>query len=592
VKWIILAAFFISSIPAQERWLVGDINIFGNDSIKEKELLEQMILQPERIFQKSEFTLSQLIDDIAALQEFYMRNGFFRASVGLAKLNHDSSRHRVDIFLFIDEGQQAQIDTVIISGDAIIETPGLLKSSGMEPGSPLMLDGIDSLQEELRVSLNSEGFMFADVVCGYELDSNGSMAKVNCEIDRGPLVVAGEFEFLGLDRVREEVVARELRFRSGQVLTSESIQSSIDGIYSTSLFDLAAIEPVDTFYTPAREDTVVVPVLIQVRELEQMFQVQIGGGYQSAGGFYAQVETSYRNFFGLGHRLTGSGEISSNFSGLRLTYFYPWVFSYPLDADFTAYINRREEDAFFGVFYGGEAALSGEFSEFNSFRLWNRLERVHWLRDPPGQNPDLNTFLLGLWLRRDTRDNIFMPGSAIYMHLEEQIAGPGLSWSNQFYKTIIDLRAYLGFPDRRWGISSAIVAGYVNGYGRDDRFVPPNALFYTGQDGIRPVRGYDEEEVSPVNDQEDIIGGKLALTVNAVEFRFPVYRWLGGALFADAGNIWETWGDFSPGDLRWSVGLGIRFAWPFLLLRLDYGVRLDGDWDLDGKLEIAAGLPF
>ena len=106
------------------------------------------------------------------------------------------------------------------------------------------------------------------------------------------------------------------------------------------------------------------------------------------------------------------------------------------------------------------------------------------------------------------------------------------------------------------------------------------------------MRGYDEEEVSPVNDQEDIIGGKLALTVNAVEFRFPVYRWLGGALFADAGNIWETWGDFSPGDLRWSVGLGIRFAWPFLLLRLDYGVRLDGDWDLDGKLEIAAGLPF
>ncbi|HON09913.1 MAG TPA: POTRA domain-containing protein, partial [Chitinispirillaceae bacterium] len=77
MKWILLTAFIISAIPAQERWLVGDINIFGNDSIKEKELLEQMILQPERIFQKSEFTLSQLIDDIAALQEFYMRNGFF-----------------------------------------------------------------------------------------------------------------------------------------------------------------------------------------------------------------------------------------------------------------------------------------------------------------------------------------------------------------------------------------------------------------------------------------------------------------------------------------------------------------------------------
>lgn len=594
VKWLIILSTLLSSPLAEEQWPVGDIQFIGNYSIRENKLLDQMILKPKGIFQKIEFSFSQLVEDIAALQEFYRRQGFFNANVNLAKLDRDSSARTVDIVLIIDEGHQTKIDTVTFSGDAVIETLKLLGSTGMEPGEPLLLEGIDSLQGKIYGELHEKGYMFAQVECCYELDSSRTSASVDCDIETGPFVRAGVLNILGLDKVKEIVVERELQFSGGNLLTSDSIERSINRIYTTGLFEFAGIEPVDTFSQLPDSDSVTVPVLIQVRELERMFQVQIGGGYQSARGFYLDGEASYRNFFGLGHRLTGSGDISSSLQGTRLKYSYPWIFSLPLDADFTSFLERRDEDLFTGLFYGGEAALGGELGMYNSFRAWSRLERVNWIDDPSGAGQDLrlNTLILGLAVRRDTRLSPLLPGSAVYMHLEGQIAGPGLSWSNQFYKSVLDFRAYFGFFDRRWGISSAILAGYVDGYGESGDLVPPQELFFPGVSGGRSVRGYDEETIMPVNDQGDAVGGKLQLIINAFELRFPVYKWFSGAVFVDAGNIWASAENSAFSDLHWSVGAGVRIMWPFFLARFDYGIRLDSDADLDGRLEFAAGLPF
>lgn len=48
-----------------------------------------------------------------------------------------------------------------------------------------------------------------------------------------------------------------------------------------------------------------------------------------------------------------------------------------------------------------------------------------------------------------------------------------------------------------------------------------------------------------------------------------------GVAFLDIGNVYERYTDFSLGDLRKSAGLGIRVRTPYILLRMDYGVKLD-----------------
>jgi outer membrane protein assembly factor BamA len=92
--------------------------------------------------------------------------------------------------------------------------------------------------------------------------------------------------------------------------------------------------------------------------------------------------------------------------------------------------------------------------------------------------------------------------------------------------------------------------------------------FFAG--GARTVRGVAEDSLGPkdffFNEPE---GGQLSLILNQ-EVRVPVYRWLRGVAFVDAGNVFARPRDASLGDLVGSLGLGLRLATPFALLRVDF----------------------
>jgi outer membrane translocation and assembly module TamA len=53
------------------------------------------------------------------------------------------------------------------------------------------------------------------------------------------------------------------------------------------------------------------------------------------------------------------------------------------------------------------------------------------------------------------------------------------------------------------------------------------------------------------------------------EARVPVYRWVRAVGFVDAGNVFTRARDIRLGDLVGSVGVGLRLATPFALLRAD-----------------------
>jgi len=69
-------------------------------------------------------------------------------------------------------------------------------------------------------------------------------------------------------------------------------------------------------------------------------------------------------------------------------------------------------------------------------------------------------------------------------------------------------------------------------------------------------------------------GGDAELILNS-ELRFPLYKFFDGVAFVDAGNVYQTLQNFSPCDLRSSFGFGVRVRTPYLLLRFDYGIKLN-----------------
>ena len=51
------------------------------------------------------------------------------------------------------------------------------------------------------------------------------------------------------------------------------------------------------------------------------------------------------------------------------------------------------------------------------------------------------------------------------------------------------------------------------------------------------MRGYREDDLGPRSVFDDADGGEALLVFNE-ELRFPVYRWLRGVGFVDAGNVY------------------------------------------------------
>ena len=126
-------------------------------------------------------------------------------------------------------------------------------------------------------------------------------------------------------------------------------------------------------------------------------------------------------------------------------------------------------------------------------------------------------------------------------------------------------------------------AGYAYG---NSTSLPFEKQFYSG--GASSMRGWQARTLGPGTSQinESFVipsqTGDMKLEAN-VELRFPLVWKLEGAVFADAGNIWELMGAneetrFDFKDLQESValdgGLGLRVNLSFILVRLDAGLKL------------------
>ncbi len=96
--------------------------------------------------------------------------------------------------------------------------------------------------------------------------------------------------------------------------------------------------------------------------------------------------------------------------------------------------------------------------------------------------------------------------------------------------------------------------------------------FFAG--GSDTVRGYRQGGIGPTDITGLPSGGNSLLLLNQ-ELRAPLYKWIRGVVFIDAGNVYlEKRPSFS--DLQVGYGVGLRFNTAFSLFRLDFGLPSSG----------------
>jgi len=155
----------------------------------------------------------------------------------------------------------------------------------------------------------------------------------------------------------------------------------------------------------------------------------------------------------------------------------------------------------------------------------------------------------------------------------------------QYFKTDVDLRFHNSLG-RFNSLTYRAFAGIGIPYGNLNVLPFEKRYFSGGANSIRawPVRSigpgtFKDETATFYNQTADI---KLEMNI---EYRFPLFWLLEGALFVDAGNIWSLRDDVSPqgGLFGWDTfykqiavgtGFGTRFDFNYFIFRIDTGLKL------------------
>ena len=154
----------------------------------------------------------------------------------------------------------------------------------------------------------------------------------------------------------------------------------------------------------------------------------------------------------------------------------------------------------------------------------------------------------------------------------------------QYIRTDTDFRYFYRF-DKKNTLATRISLGIGIPYGNLNVLPFEKSFFVGGSNGLR---AWQLRNVGPGGFSGDENNfdktGDISLETS-VEYRFPLYKLVNGALFVDAGNVWlkDENDDFPQGEFKFNrfyeqiavgTGLGIRLDFSFFVLRVDAGIKV------------------
>ena len=193
---------------------------------------------------------------------------------------------------------------------------------------------------------------------------------------------------------------------------------------------------------------------------------------------------------------------------------------------------------------------------------YNRVSNLTFEEDSALEESDISGSLgstsVGgeLALVYDSRDNILTAHRGWYAELTHGFYGKVLGGTHRFQLSRIDIRKFVPLSKRRDVLAFQLLASF------SFEDVPLSELSALG--GSEIMRGYYEGRYLDNH-----------LLAFQAEYRFRLFQRLGAVVFAGAGDVARQVGDFSFGNLRPSLGAGLRFLiddTEDLNLRLDYGL--------------------
>jgi outer membrane protein assembly factor BamA len=397
---------------------------------------------------------------------------------------------------------------------------------------------------------------------------------------------------------KEETVRRQLGFEPGDVFDPERLAAARRRLERPPAFATADVGPPRPPPAPFAD--------VEVLLAEQKpWRFELGVGYDTAVGFNGYLELSHDNLFGTarsaGIRVKEAvgGEAIRRLDHVDLIYREPWIPGTPWQGQIELYWERSENLGYDLQRVGflawiGDDLLNPRGTQIFRSQLRYRLEEARVSdvsSDLRAQGIEPGTDRIGsltpvvVW---DFRDDRFNPRRGSVHRVSWETAHPVFGGNVEFTKAEVSTSWFFSWlPPTVFAVSGRL--GLAAPFGGTDS-LPISDRFFTG--GSTSVRGFPENQLGPRDAAGNPLGGE-ALAVLSAELRFPLWRWVSGAVFVDAGTVTPEVGDLSFSAFKSGAGAGLRVATPVGPIRFDAAYALQpipGEDRL--QLYLTVGFPF
>ncbi len=508
--------------------------------------------------------------------------GYLTSTVTLPRLRRDQDQATYSSVIPVRPGPRYRLGEIRFEGNQDIASKDLRKAIEMRAGDLYVPSQLGSLTQDLGSLYWREGYRGASAYAVEQPDSASGRVNLLFKIREYRQATIADIQVSGNVKTSEDFLLRRIPFKKGDAIDGEKLD-----LLRRRLTNSGSYNAVDLTLPPAAEaeqepDAQPLDLMIRVRE-PKPFSFEYGVIYDTERKAGFVLDGGVRNILGegrrAGYRITGDQNrldqrvyFTQKFMGRR---------DIATDLDLAQENSTIDELDILKRRFSIQQQIEfrRKFTFTYGYQIKNTKTTYSATRSALTKSSDTTSPLI-VALTRDTRDDVFDATRGSYTSQAFEYGPTFLGGNLPYYRYFGQYSKYFGLrrpavvsfvagERSRYVFATGVRVGFMGAL--EDRDFTPGDLFFGG--GSTSIRGFRQNSLGPQLDGQSL-GGQAVFFLNN-EFRAPLYKWVEAVTFLDIGNVFEKPSDFRISGIRKSAGVGVRIRNPFIIIRFDYGWKLD-----------------
>ncbi|HEU0209141.1 MAG TPA: BamA/TamA family outer membrane protein [Candidatus Udaeobacter sp.] len=560
------------------------------------------------------FVAADLEEGARLVQRFYLAEGFLNVVVDQPRSDFQNQSNQVDVIVRIHEGHQYFFGRTSFIGQTAYG-PDVLRAQVSDLLQQPYTDvRVQDIPRRLQEYFKRRGYYDVRVEANGAPDEavNGRV-PVEVSISTGPVYHFDGATVNGLQRLNPSFVTKRFTTLHGKIYSPDVLDARFRTLMKTGLFNVLQIKPVPV-------DGNLLRLEISAEEAKSK-ELGFWGGFDTYEGALAGVQVGDRDLFGTGRAGSATIEVSQRSYRGEILYEDPFFFDTNIFFRARASAFTFDYDGYSKFELGGHFDFTKQITKHDELGLAIAIRHVKITDSEirptfllgPTTNYLVNT--VGLTNTLDMRESPNVTPRGFLINNTVDLASSALGSDIEFIRSTMRVGYYLplgptavspavigversGTPLQHWfrqssiafGARAGVIHSLTSSASDEATALPIDERFFIG--GATTVRSFGERDLGPHDNHGHPVGGEF-YTVFNVEYTFPIFGELQGAIFTDAGNLLPSSEDVGLNDMRYAIGAGLRYKLPVGPLRLDYGVNPDPrDGEDFGAFHFSFGFAF